>query len=164
MFYALRHMVQLLKYKEDRRCVAVMAAVTAVFLAQWLSPRFHPVLFALSIVLSLQVAVHTADSQSAGSPLNVQADPSALLGLSQLPVLESQVPTSWHSSSAEHTTGLDDYRDPLRGLAWDALAGGAGVPVEAMRRLAERNVAAERVISCWARVVAARWIASGPKK
>ncbi len=57
MVYASRHNVQLLKYKEDRRSVAVMAAVTTVFLLQWFSHSFHPALFALSLILSLQVAV-----------------------------------------------------------------------------------------------------------
>jgi fatty acid desaturase len=46
-----------LKYKEDWLCVAVMAAVSVVFVAQWMSPGFHPFLFVLSLVMSLQVAV-----------------------------------------------------------------------------------------------------------
>ena len=55
-----------------------------------------------------------------------------------------------HGFLAEHTTGWEAYRDHVRALAWDELAVQAGVPVATMRRLAERYVAAERVIACWA--------------
>jgi beta-carotene hydroxylase len=46
-----------LKYKDDWRSVAVMLAVTAVFAGQWSATSFHPGLFVLSLVMSLQVAV-----------------------------------------------------------------------------------------------------------
>lgn len=46
-----------LYYNADRRSLAVIALVSAVFLAQWFARDFHPALFVLAIVCSLQVAV-----------------------------------------------------------------------------------------------------------
>jgi hypothetical protein len=41
---------------------------------------------------------------------SLQVVPSALAGLEQAPRAESQVPGSWHWSSAVHTTGLPEQR------------------------------------------------------
>ncbi len=50
--------MRLLKFKEDRRSVVVMALVTGTLVAQWLVvAHFSPLLFALSVILALQVAV-----------------------------------------------------------------------------------------------------------
>jgi fatty acid desaturase len=48
---------KLLRYAADRRTLVVMTLVTAVFALEWMLPRFSPLLFTASIVLSLQVAV-----------------------------------------------------------------------------------------------------------
>jgi len=49
-------------------------------------------------VLHVSVLVHLL--------LSLQALPSILLGFEQVPVFESQLPTSWHWSLAGHVTGL----------------------------------------------------------
>lgn len=55
-----------------------------------------------------------------------------------------------HAFVAEHTTGLDAYRAHVAALDWRELEVQAGVPEATMRALADRYVAAERVIACWA--------------
>ena len=55
-----------------------------------------------------------------------------------------------HGFLAEHAVGWEAYRAHVRALAWDELAIQAGVGEPVMRRLADRYVAAERVIACWA--------------
>src|SRR6187401_1134366 len=57
-------------------------------------------------VWQASVRVHTLPSS--------QTVPSSALGFEQTPVLELQRPTSWHTSSALHTTGLA----PLQVPAW----------------------------------------------
>jgi len=43
---------------------------------------------------------------------SVQVVPSGLLGFEQVPFAGSQVPASWHWSSAEQTTGLAPVQTP----------------------------------------------------
>jgi hypothetical protein len=44
---------------------------------------------------------------------SLQATPSALLGFEQTPVEVSQVPTTWHWSTAVHTTGFPPEHVPF---------------------------------------------------
>lgn len=45
--------------------------------------------------------------------LSLHAAPSALAGLAHIPLAGSHAPTSWHSSSAVHTTGLPPWHAPV---------------------------------------------------
>jgi formate dehydrogenase major subunit len=55
-----------------------------------------------------------------------------------------------HAFLAEHTLGLDDFRAHLRDLGEDEVVAATGLPVAEIDELAERYLAADRVIVTWA--------------
>ncbi|WP_210481280.1 FdhF/YdeP family oxidoreductase [Naasia sp. SYSU D00948] len=50
----------------------------------------------------------------------------------------------------EHTSGLDEYREQVRALDWEEVVVATGLPLEQIRRTADRLAASKATIVCWA--------------